>query len=93
MMPPKIFIEKRFFLLLEILSSGSWLDPKSGCRKLPKIKKDLPLFIKCCAKKVPTTIKFAVGVFVDNQLKGEGEGPSKQAAQVAAASQALKHYE
>jgi ribonuclease-3 len=36
---------------------------------------------------------FAVGVFVDNQLKGEGEGPSKQAAQVAAASEALKKYQ
>jgi ribonuclease-3 len=36
---------------------------------------------------------FAVGVFVDNHQRGEGEGPSKQAAQVAAASEALKYYQ
>jgi len=35
---------------------------------------------------------FVVGVFVDNKLRGEGTGSSKQAAQVAAAEAALKEY-
>jgi dsRNA-specific ribonuclease len=35
---------------------------------------------------------FVIGVFVDNKLKGQGSGPSKQSAQVAAATDALKHY-
>jgi dsRNA-specific ribonuclease len=36
---------------------------------------------------------FVVGVFVNGLQKGEGNGPSKQAAQVAAAAIALKSYE
>jgi ribonuclease III len=35
---------------------------------------------------------FVIGVYVDGKLIGEGTGPSKQAAQVAAASDALKKY-
>jgi ribonuclease III len=35
---------------------------------------------------------FIVAVFVNNEVKGQGTGPSKQAAQVAAAAAALKHY-
>jgi len=31
-------------------------------------------------------------VFVDGESKGEGTGPSKQAAQVAAATAALQSY-
>ena len=34
-----------------------------------------------------------VGVYVDDTLKGQGQGPSKQAAQVAAASAALEQYQ
>jgi ribonuclease-3 len=36
--------------------------------------------------------QFTVGVFVDGQLRGKGVGPSKQAAQVAAAAAALEYY-
>jgi ribonuclease III len=35
---------------------------------------------------------FLVGVFVNNELKGSGSGPSKQAGQQKAAEAALRTY-
>jgi ribonuclease-3 len=35
---------------------------------------------------------FVIGVFVNNKIMGEGTGPSKQAAQVAAATSAVANY-
>ena len=35
---------------------------------------------------------FTVGVFINGKLQGRGSGPSKQAAQVAAAKTALEQY-
>jgi ribonuclease-3 len=35
---------------------------------------------------------FTVGVFVNNELRGQGEGPSKQAGQQKAAEAALLYY-
>ena len=35
---------------------------------------------------------FIVGVYVNDELKAKGEGPSKQAAQVTAAAEALRKY-
>jgi ribonuclease-3 len=35
---------------------------------------------------------FKIGVYVGEELKGQGEGPSKQAAQQKAAEAALKAY-
>ena len=37
--------------------------------------------------------QFTVGVFVDNNLRGQGTGPSKQAGQQAAAEAALAYYQ
>jgi ribonuclease-3 len=36
---------------------------------------------------------FTVGVYVEDKLVGTGNGPSKQAAQVAAAATALHKYQ
>jgi ribonuclease-3 len=91
----KIFIEQTLLsTFAQILSSGSWLDPKSRLQEVAQNKEGFTPVYKVLKEDGPDHDKiFAVGVFVDNQLRGEGEGPSKQAAQVAAASQALKHYE
>ena len=35
---------------------------------------------------------FIVGVYIDDNLRGKGEGPSKQAAQQQAAEGALLYY-
>jgi ribonuclease-3 len=91
----KDFINKTLLSTFnDILSSGSWLDPKSRLQEVVQNKEGFTPVYKVLREEGPDHDKtFAVGVFVDNQLKGEGEGPSKQAAQVAAAAQALKTYQ
>jgi dsRNA-specific ribonuclease len=37
-------------------------------------------------------MSFTIGVYLNGLLRGKGEGTSKQAGQVAAAEEALKHY-
>jgi ribonuclease-3 len=90
----KKFIESSLLPTLEnILNSGSWLDPKSRLQELVQNKDGFTPIYKVLSEEGPDHDKiFVVGVFVDNKLKGEGTGPSKQAAQVGAASAALKHY-
>jgi ribonuclease-3 len=91
----KEFIDRTLLsTFAEILSSGSWLDPKSRLQEVVQNKEGFTPVYKVLREEGPDHDKtFAVGVFIDNQLKGEGEGPSKQAAQVAAATQALKKYQ
>jgi ribonuclease-3 len=91
----KKFIEKTLLSTFsDILSSGSWLDPKSRLQEVVQNKEGFTPVYKVLREEGPDHDKtFAVGVFVDNQLKGEGVGPSKQAAQVAAAAEALKQYQ
>jgi ribonuclease-3 len=90
----KDFIEKSLISTFkEILDSGSWLDPKSRLQELIQNQEGFTPLYKVLKEEGPDHDKlFVVGVFVDNQLKGEGSGPSKQAAQVAAASEALRTY-
>lgn len=77
----------------EILRAGSWLDPKSRLQELVQNKEGFTPIYKVMSEEGPDHDKmFVIGVFVDNQLKGQGSGPSKQNAQVAAATDALKNY-
>ena len=77
----------------EILRAGSWLDPKSRLQEVVQNKEGFTPIYKVISEEGPDHDKmFVIGVFVNNELKGEGSGPSKQAAQVSAASDALKHY-
>lgn len=76
-----------------ILSDGSWLDPKSRLQEVVQNKEGFTPIYKVLSEEGPDHDKtFVVGVFVDNNLKGQGSGPSKQAAQVAAATEALQKY-
>lgn len=76
-----------------ILSNGSWLDPKSRLQEVVQNKEGFTPVYKVLSEEGPDHDKtFVVGVFVDNNLKGKGSGPSKQAAQVSAATEALKSY-
>ena len=78
----------------EILKSGSWMDPKSRLQEVVQSKDGFTPVYKVLSEEGPDHDKvFVVGVFVNNTLKGEGNGPSKQAAQVAAAAEALAHYQ
>ena len=90
----KDFIEKSLLPMFDaILQSGSWLDPKSRLQELVQNREGFTPIYRVQKEEGPDHDKiFVVGVFVNDELKGEGTGPSKQAAQVAAASQALRHY-
>jgi ribonuclease-3 len=77
----------------EILESGSWQDPKSSLQEAVQSKVGFTPQYKVLAEEGPDHEKtFTVGVFVDGKLKGQGQGPSKQAAQVSAAASALNEY-
>lgn len=90
----KLFIEKTLlFTFEEILKSGSWMDPKSHLQELVQSKVGHTPQYKVLEEDGPDHEKnFTVGVLVDGELKGKGSGPSKQAAQVAAAEAALLAY-
>lgn len=78
----------------EILKSGSWMDPKSHLQEVVQSQGGSTPQYKVLEEDGPDHDKtFTVGVFVDGELKGQGVGPSKQAAQVAAATAALLQYD
>lgn len=90
----KTFIENSLITTLgDILSSGSWMDPKSRLQEVVQSKAGFTPIYKVLSEDGPDHDKvFVIGVFVDGELKGKGTGPSKQSAQVSAASDALHSY-
>lgn len=90
----KDFITKTLlFTFEEILSTGSWMDPKSHLQEIVQSKAGFTPQYKVLEEDGPDHEKtFTVGVLVDGELMGKGVGPSKQAAQVAAAEAALLAY-
>lgn len=91
----KQFIHRTLLVTFDtILKTGSWQDPKSQLQELVQsLDAHTPIY-KVISEEGPDHDKiFKVGVFVDGKLLGEGMGPSKQAGQVAAAQQALEHYQ
>lgn len=91
----KQFIDRSLLVTFQdILRTGSWMDPKSHLQELAQSKDSATPVYKVIAEDGPDHDKvFKVGVYVGGTLKGQGEGPSKQTAQVAAAQEALKKYE
>ncbi|MFO0920156.1 MAG: ribonuclease III [Candidatus Saccharimonadales bacterium] len=90
----KKFISESLLVTFDgILESGSWQDPKSNLQEVVQSKVGFTPQYKVLAEEGPDHEKlFTVGVFVDGKLKGKGQGPSKQMAQVSAATAALEHY-
>jgi len=88
------YIQKTLLPSLDdILHSGSWMDPKSRLQETAQSREGFTPVYKVLKEEGPDHDKtFVVGVYVDNKLRGEGTGASKQAAQVAAAEAALKDY-
>ncbi|MEK7594527.1 MAG: ribonuclease III [Patescibacteria group bacterium] len=77
----------------EILSSGSWMDSKSHLQELSQSKETATPVYKVMNEDGPDHDKtFTVGVYVNDKLRGQGTGPSKQAAQQKAAEAALVYY-
>lgn len=90
----KTFIDRTLLITFEeILKTGSWMDPKSHLQEIVQSKAGFTPHYKVLEEIGPDHEKtFTVGVLVDGELKGKGTGPSKQAAQVAAAEDALLAY-
>ena len=77
----------------EILKTGSWMDPKSHLQELAQSQETATPVYKVMNEHGPDHDKmFTVGVYVSNKLRGQGQGPSKQAAQQKAAEAALEFY-
>ncbi|HSW66056.1 MAG TPA: ribonuclease III [Bacillota bacterium] len=91
----KSFITKSILSTFkEILATGSWLDPKSRLQEVAQSKESHTPVYKVLSEVGPDHEKiFTVGVFVGGNLKGTGEGPSKQAGQQKAAEAALAIYD
>ena len=89
------FIKEHILSTFEdILSTGSWRDPKSRLQEVAQSKDGLTPAYKVLEEVGPDHDKtFTLGVFVGGKLKGKGSGSSKQAAQQEAAKAALKSYE
>lgn len=77
----------------EILDTGSWMDPKSHFQEVAQSQEGSTPVYKVLSELGPDHDKvFTVGVYVNGKLKGQGEGPSKQAGQQKAAEIALASY-
>ena len=89
------FIHKYIIVKLDdILTEGSWRDPKSHLQEVSqRIDGYTPVY-KVLHEEGPDHDKvFTLGVYVDDKLMGQGSGPSKQVAQQEAARAALAEYE
>jgi len=90
----KVFIQKTLLSTFDqILKEGSWMDPKSYLQEIAQSNEGLTPTYRVLDEIGPDHDKaFTVGVFIKGKLKGQGNGPSKQIAQVAAAKAALEQY-
>jgi ribonuclease-3 len=90
----KEFIHKNILSTFdEILSTGSWRDPKSRLQEVAQSTEGQTPIYKVIEEVGPDHDKmFTLGVYVAGKLKGKGTGPSKQIAQQEAAKAALATY-
>ena len=93
--PAKVFIHDNILVHLEgVLQSGSWMDAKSRLQEKSQSEEGETPTYKVLEEDGPDHEKsFTIGVFISQQLRGTGVGPSKQIAQQEAAEKALKFYE
>lgn len=77
----------------EILKTGSWMDPKSRYQEVVQSEEGFTPQYRVLSEEGPDHDKvFTVGVYIDDDLRAKGTGPSKQNAQVAAAELALSKH-
>lgn len=89
----KFITETILSTFMEILDTGSWMDPKSHLQEIVQSREGYTPVYKVTEETGPDHDKtFTVGVFVNNELRGSGVGPSKQAGQQKAAEAALEYY-
>jgi ribonuclease-3 len=89
----KLITDSLLITFAEILESGSWLDPKSRYQEVVQSDEGFTPQYKVMSEEGPDHDKvFTVGVYINDDLRAQGTGPSKQNAQVAAAEKALKEH-
>ena len=90
----KDFIAKWILSKIDrILEEGTWRDPKSYLQELAQHADGSTPSYHVIGEEGPDHDKtFTVGVYVGGQLKGQGEGHSKQEAEGNAAAEAVKGY-
>jgi len=90
----KIFITKSILSTFsEILKTGSWMDPKSHLQEMAQSREGHTPVYRVLHEEGPDHDKtFTVGVFVNNEMRGQGVGSSKQMGQQNAATAALQYY-
>jgi ribonuclease-3 len=90
----KAFITKSILSTFnEILETGSWMDPKSHLQEMAQSREGHTPVYRVLHEEGPDHDKtFTVGVFVNNELRGQGVGSSKQMGQQNAATAALQYY-
>ncbi|MFO0955221.1 MAG: ribonuclease III [Candidatus Saccharibacteria bacterium] len=88
------FITKHIISQLEqILENGSYIDAKSRFQELAQEKDGVTPHYELLSEEGPDHEKiFTIGVYIGTKLCGKGQGNSKQNAQQAAATEALKSY-
>lgn len=91
----EVFIKKHITSKLEqILKEGSWRDPKSFLQEVSQRTDNATPRYVVLEEVGPDHDKiFTLGVYVGDQLMGQGSGHSKQMAQQQAARAALAAYE
>jgi ribonuclease-3 len=73
-----------------VISAGAYVDPKSKLQEIVQDKVGVTPNYSVLSESGPDHDKvFVVGVFLASKKVGEGKGPSKQEAEVAAAENAL----
>lgn len=89
------FIHQHITSKLEnILSEGSWRDPKSHLQEVSQRLDGATPVYRVISEEGPDHEKiFTLGIYVNDKLMGKGVGPSKQFAQQQAARAALKAYD
>jgi ribonuclease III len=90
----EIFILKNIATTFEqILATGSWMDPKSRLQEIVQAEVGHTPVYRVLEEVGPDHEKiFTVGVVVGDEVKGTGQGHSKQIAQAKAAEVALGVY-
>jgi len=90
----QIFIKKYLLgRLTEVIEQKKYLDPKSHLQEIAQAQLSVTPTYKVLSEFGPDHAKsFSVGCFLKDNLIGEGSGSSKQAAESAAASNALENW-
>jgi ribonuclease-3 len=87
------FVAKEVLVELpKVISGGSYMDPKSKLQEIIQEKRGVTPTYSVVSETGPDHNKvFVVGAYIGEQEVGQGTGPSKQEAELAAAENSLKN--